>query len=448
MDTPTLRELGTRYGTDKVLHQYVDFYPRFMEPYRDQPIHLMEIGVFYGASLRMWRDYFPSGEIHGVDWFRGRQGNGATFPDAERFLRDAPTLSRVVLHECDQGSRRSLEALAAALQREQRRFQFIIDDGSHLVTDQQQTLALLWPFVAPGGAFIVEDIACSEDLRYADVLPDFSNTTLTLLREFQRTGRLRSNYMMIGEMAQLQREIERVEFFFANQGGSGAAVLHKRARAPRLQPQRHNVYSQNGEDGVCAQLLERGILRPEGVCVELGAWDGVHLSNTFRLVRECGYHAYYIEGDAERFQALRATAAQHRNIRPIHAFASADPASERALEALLRRAGCPREIDVLSIDVDGEDYALFESLQELSPRVVIVEVNSAYPPGVELTHRPPRVQGSSFSAMLKLGRQKGYRFLCHTGNMFFLRADLVDEGLIDPRLELRPELAFDASWLP
>jgi hypothetical protein len=65
----TLDELGLKYGTDKASlhHNYLNFYEGFVAPLRDQPLTLLEIGVFQGASLRMWREYFPYAKVVGVD---------------------------------------------------------------------------------------------------------------------------------------------------------------------------------------------------------------------------------------------------------------------------------------------------------------------------------------------------------------------------------------------
>ena len=66
-----------------------------------------------------------------------------------------------------------------------------------------------------------------------------------------------------------------------------------------------NVHSQNGEDGVIKEILKRlGLNKSENYwCVEFGAWDGIHLSNTFSLV-EKSWNAVYIEGDKVRYQEL------------------------------------------------------------------------------------------------------------------------------------------------
>jgi RHS repeat-associated protein len=65
----TLDEIGLKFGTDKssIYHNYLSFYERFFERYRDEPIKLLEIGVAGGASLAMWNEYFPQALIVGAD---------------------------------------------------------------------------------------------------------------------------------------------------------------------------------------------------------------------------------------------------------------------------------------------------------------------------------------------------------------------------------------------
>ena len=73
-----------------------------------------------------------------------------------------------------------------------------------------------------------------------------------------------------------------------------------------------NKYSQNGEDGVIEELLKRLQIDNGWVC-EFGAWDGKHLSNTFKLV-EKGFNAVYIEGDKERYKDLLIQVEKYPNI--------------------------------------------------------------------------------------------------------------------------------------
>jgi hypothetical protein len=194
---------------------------------------------------------------------------------------------------------------------------------------------------------------------------------------------------------------------------------------------RKNIHSQHGEDGIIAELLRRlGITT--GWCCEFGAWDGKYLSNTFALIEQ-GWHGVYIEGDPVRAKDLERTAAEQANrIVPICAFVQ-PVAGPGSLDSLLSNTTIPEEFDLLSVDVDSCDYQIWQSLSNYRPKLVVIEIDSTFEPGVEhIFQSSEHKNTTSFTSMLKLGQEKGYTLVCHTGNMFFVRNDLVDKvGLPD-----------------
>jgi hypothetical protein len=212
---------------------------------------------------------------------------------------------------------------------------------------------------------------------------------------------------------------------------------------------RHNVYSQNGEDGIIVEILRRFAsagVNLAGMCVEFGAWDGKYLSNTFNLVEQSLTRVVCIECDPEKYKDLEATARMHPAVMPVCARIGTEP-GERLLDDVLAEQRMPTDFDILSIDIDSYDFQVFHSLTRYRPKIVIVEVESSFPPGVFLIHSPPQVQGSSFSAMLALGITKGYRLVCHVGNMIFVRDDLFDAIALPVIFQKMPELLFDPAWL-
>jgi hypothetical protein len=208
---------------------------------------------------------------------------------------------------------------------------------------------------------------------------------------------------------------------------------------------KYNVYSQNGEDGVVAELFRRLGIR-DGWLVEFGAWDGVHLSNTYYLIEQNSrFRAVYIEGDSERYEQLNSTAGKFSGrIIPIHAFVQPD--GDQSLKKLLNSARIPDDFELLSVDVDGLDYQIWERLTDYAPKVVIIEINSSIPPGQEQVHGE-QGQGSSFSSLLRLGHRKGYACVCHIGNLFFVRNDLLTKVGLKEKYLSDPELLFSKAWL-
>ena len=220
-----------------------------------------------------------------------------------------------------------------------------------------------------------------------------------------------------------------------------------------LFPFLHDVHSQNGEDGIVEEILIRlyGSSELKGeefanTCVEFGAWDGIHLSNTFNLVENKGWNAIYIEGDELKFRDLLKTCTQHPRITPYCGYVSAESESRYSLDNILKETGCPKEFQLLSIDIDSYDLEIWESLVEFAPDIVIIEINSTFPPGIELRQCSPK-GGSTFSATLKVAHAKGYELVCHTGNLFFVKRELIQRINLPERYLMYPELLFRTDWL-
>ena len=138
----TLNELATKYGTDKGPgdHNYTAVYEQMFEGIRNEPLKILEIGVADGASLRMWEEYFPNAEIHGID---------INPCDIEH--------ERITIHIGDQGDMKFMSSLGVD-------FDIVIDDGSHRVSDQIFSFKVLWPNTRL--IYIVEDMYSSYLKRY------------------------------------------------------------------------------------------------------------------------------------------------------------------------------------------------------------------------------------------------------------------------------------------
>ena len=142
---PTLDAIGLKQGTDKasVHHNFLVFYERFFHELRAQTdLKLLEIGVYEGASVRTWESYFSHATIVGVD----------INLDAKQHASD-----RVIIEHADQSNIASLTKLAL----DHGPFDILIDDGSHQWDHQITSLRTLYPFLKPGGYYIMEDIDTS-----------------------------------------------------------------------------------------------------------------------------------------------------------------------------------------------------------------------------------------------------------------------------------------------
>jgi len=184
-----------------------------------------------------------------------------------------------------------------------------------------------------------------------------------------------------------------------------------------------NVTSQCGEDGIIAKALS---LLPERTswCVEFGAWDGKRFSNTYHLISSQNYRAVLIEPDPVRFSDLERThGASGRNVL-LNAFVGFSPAD--SLDALLARCEIPKQFDLMSIDIDGNDYHVWESVQEYRPQLVIIEYNPTLSNSALFVQKkePKRRQGASPASLVELGRCKGYELIAATElNLLFVTSD-------------------------
>lgn len=210
---------------------------------------------------------------------------------------------------------------------------------------------------------------------------------------------------------------------------------------------RSNIYSQNGEDGIINEILKRiGKELDKGWCVEFGAWDGIYISNTFALVERKNWNAIYIEGSKERYKDLLVTAKKYKNITPINKFVEQKRNQENSLDNILSQTSLPEDYDLLSIDIDSYDLAILNSY-EGKPKIIVIEINSTLRPGILQWHNGVKFIGNSFSSTLSVAKDKGYTLVCHTGNMIFVRNDLISKLNI-PEEELQyPERLFFDGWI-
>lgn len=192
-----------------------------------------------------------------------------------------------------------------------------------------------------------------------------------------------------------------------------------------------DIHSQFGEDGIIGEVLDRigTVVEPSRWCVEFGAADGVWLSNTCDLIRSRSYRAVLIEADAQRAAAL---AQNHPGSEVIKLSRRVGLDGADRLDAILSSSGVPVDLDVLSIDIDGCDYWVLDSLEIHRPRVIVIEFNPTIPNSVEFVQ--PRdfsvQQGSSPLSITRLAEAKGYVLVAVTFvNLILVRADLVDAVL-------------------
>lgn len=185
-----------------------------------------------------------------------------------------------------------------------------------------------------------------------------------------------------------------------------------------------DVTSQYGEDGIIEQIFN---IIGEGSkwCVELGALNGTHDSNVWNLIRNKKWSGVLIEADQTYFERLQAEYAPDSGAVCVNEFVSFE--GDHSLDAIFMRTKIPKSFDLFVLDIDGNEYHLWDSLKEYRPRVMVVEFNPTIPNEVAFVQ--PRdmsvYQGSSLRSFVELGKQKGYELVAaNEVNAFFVEKEL------------------------
>lgn len=206
----------------------------------------------------------------------------------------------------------------------------------------------------------------------------------------------------------------------------------------RLERCGYSVYSQNDEDGILAEIFRR-IGTTDHTFLEFGVEGGLE-NNTLCLLEQ-GWSGAWIEADASRVSAMekgfrRWLASGRLAVR--NAVVTRDN-----IGALMRELRIPRAPDLLSIDIDGNDYHVWEAIDAIEPRAVVVEYNARFPPPMQWVmdydpaHRWDGTDqyGASLESLTALGVRKGYVLVgCSiTGtNAFFVQSTLAGNRFARP----------------
>lgn len=192
----------------------------------------------------------------------------------------------------------------------------------------------------------------------------------------------------------------------------------------------YKVYSQNDEDGIIHEVFRR-IGTKSKLFVEFGVQDG--LESNCHLLLHYGWKGLWIEGSKEYCEDLK------MRFRPVINEGKLVIANEfitkNNINNIIEKNGFSGEIDLLSVDIDGNDYYVWAALDIINPRVVITEYNGKFPPDLEWqqAYNPDHIwdgsdwHGASLKSFEILGREKGYRLVgtnLRGCNAFFVREDL------------------------
>lgn len=190
---------------------------------------------------------------------------------------------------------------------------------------------------------------------------------------------------------------------------------------------RYNIYSQNGEDGVIEFILRKLPALPRFV-IDIGANDGVEASNSRLLIEKYGFHALLIEPFESAFLKLETLYRNHGGV-TLKKVAVGPSDQEtgtinwhehfenltiriRNVNDVLEEAAVPQEIGFLSIDIDGNDNKVLQSVDwnRYRPWFVIAEIDSS--------------SDTQLQTQLDIMDRAGYHPILHIGNVFYVRKDV------------------------
>jgi hypothetical protein len=217
--------------------------------------------------------------------------------------------------------------------------------------------------------------------------------------------------------------------------------LHQNPRyasSKRLNRYEFKVFSQNGEDGIIEEIFNR-IGATDKFFVEFGVGNGLENNTAYLLVKL--WSGLWLEGDHASVEFIKSEFAREiasNRLRVQETFITAEN-----IVGLFERHAVPTEFDLLSIDIDGNDYHVWKALAAYRPRVVVIEYNATFPAHLRWIKKYDAAWqwdgsigfGASLKALEELGAELGYRLVgCNFAgaNAFFVRKDLAGEAFHAP----------------
>lgn len=183
-------------------------------------------------------------------------------------------------------------------------------------------------------------------------------------------------------------------------------------------------YSQFGEDLILVDFFNKLNLR-NGFFFEFGAWDGIYLSNC-RLLYERGWEGCFVEADKKKFLDLKKNYNNKPKIKILNEFIDLD---KNNLDRITLKNNI-KEIDLLSIDVDGRDLSTWKTLNNIKPKFVIIEFNQFIPFDVDYEDTTKHFIGNSVLAICRYAALKNYDLVsATTGNLIFVDKSFNNEKI-------------------
>lgn len=226
---------------------------------------------------------------------------------------------------------------------------------------------------------------------------------------------------------------------------------------PPLDQTGYRVFSQYEEDGKLLFIFAVLGMRNK-TFIEIGSDDGIN-SNCANLALNFGYYGLFLDGNEKSIRRGRKFYSKYPHpwmYKPT--FKCANVTAENINE-LVREAGLSGEVDLLSIDIDGNDFWVWNALDVVQPNVVIIETHVElgmkdivvpYDPDYSFPGKHPVYHGASPIAMVNLAKKKGYRLVGANElgfNFIFVKNGMGEEHLPEVSVEsVLKHPSVKASW--
>ena len=216
-------------------------------------------------------------------------------------------------------------------------------------------------------------------------------------------------------------------------------VWKKEGNLPAIADTGYRVFSQYEEDGKLLFILAIIGMQNKNF-IEIGSDDGIN-SNCANLALNFGYHGLFLDGNPNAIKRGRKFYAKYPHPWMEAPIFTCDLVKRENINQLIKDAKLKGDIDVLSIDIDGNDYWIWDAITEVSPNIVIIETHIElgmrnivvpYDPNYVFPGKHPIYHGASPIAMVNLAKKKGYRLVGANDlgfNFIFVKNGLGDSEL-------------------
>lgn len=219
----SLDQLAIKYKTDKSSewHNYTKFYSQILNPFRNEIKGIVELGIgkpdkenkdTWGASLKMWRDFFPNAQVLGID------------NNTDLNINYGERINVLISDQTDQ---RKLSQIPTIMPQ----IDIIVDDASHLNKLTISSFELLFPILNPGGIYFIEDTLCSDNIHFGNYRGQIEDFIVFLMRCIETNSRQVSkrqvaDFNKIGGyyfLNYFEKNVERVDIY------RGVYAIYKRS---------------------------------------------------------------------------------------------------------------------------------------------------------------------------------------------------------------------------